>query len=629
MRSILIAGVLLFTLLTFYSALWFKSENIEDDITTRVTEDLETAQAKDVAIDVDGRHVTLSGIVYDEATETAYLDTADETYGALGPIDGLTMQSGGGFLKAVKSDAGITLTGAVPSDETRTALLEAAATGTSGEVVDQMTVGAAAGAWTDEAGLGLAQMANLSSGALSVAPDSYTLSGTTDGDADAVSEPLADRAGWQSFVSAPGVQSGLAAKLSDVTSERDGLQAQLATVTEERDEALNQGDATMAEVMAERSTLAQQLATMTATREVLSDTVSGMGAERDALTANVETLTQERDTAVADLDALRGSLSETQANTANLTGELDTTKAALATVTGRVGILEGQLAKKDTVIEGLNGQITDLTASNTALNDQITDLTASNTSLSDELAAQKSSMTSDQQEGADLRAKIADRDTTISTLQTGIETRDATIGRLEGQLEGQSDTSDAADAQIATLTGRVETLEGQADDMTGEVTQLTAMVAERDATIKDLRAAAPAATSANVAAPTAQMAQQCSVRAGEVLQTAQINFSSGTANLRENSTQTLERLTGIALACADSGLIVEIGGHTDSQGSEENNQDLGERRATTVAQFMIDRGVPATSLKPVGFGETQPIGDNETREGRQQNRRISFEWQTR
>ena len=161
MRPILILGVLFFTLLTFYSALWYKSEEIEADITTRVTNDLDTAQAKDVEIDVDGRHVTLSGIVYDTDTESAYLDTADQTYGALGPIDGLMLQNGGGFLKAIKSDAGITLTGAVPSDAARTALLATSADGTDGEVVDAMTVGAAAGNWTDEAGFGLSQMAAL------------------------------------------------------------------------------------------------------------------------------------------------------------------------------------------------------------------------------------------------------------------------------------------------------------------------------------------------------------------------------------------------------------------------------------------------------------------------------------
>jgi hypothetical protein len=127
MRNFLIAVVLGLTGLTFYSALAYKSKWIEDDITTRVTDEMTTSNAQGVGIDVDGRHVTLSGIVYDEAQETAYLKTANDTYGALGPIDGLTYQADGGYVTAQKTDAGIALRGSVPNEAARASLLEAAA----------------------------------------------------------------------------------------------------------------------------------------------------------------------------------------------------------------------------------------------------------------------------------------------------------------------------------------------------------------------------------------------------------------------------------------------------------------------------------------------------------------------
>jgi len=88
-----------------------------------VTDDLNATDAQNVAVDVDGRHVTLSGVVYDEATETAHLKTADTTWGALGPIDGLTYVADGGYVTAVKDAAGITLRGTVPNEDVRATLV--------------------------------------------------------------------------------------------------------------------------------------------------------------------------------------------------------------------------------------------------------------------------------------------------------------------------------------------------------------------------------------------------------------------------------------------------------------------------------------------------------------------------
>ncbi len=598
MRSLLITGVLLLTLLTFYSALWFKSETIEDDITNRVNEDLNTADAKDIDIDVDGRHVTLTGVVYDAATEDAYLETANSTYGALGPIDGLTLRDGMGFLKAVKSPDGITLTGAVPSEEARIALLEAATSGTEGTVTDAMTVGAAAGAWTEEAGFGIAQMAGLTTGTLSATSDSYTLSGTTDGDATALSASLNERAGWQSFVSAPNRQidmdgqinaleselSGLEGQVetltadlgardetvAGLTSERDTLAASLTAMTLLRDDAVEQTNASTAELVAQRDALATDLESAHVKSGVQSDTIAGLTGENDALKQSLATVTSERDTARTDLENLRASLDDTQSSTASL-------QALLSEA-------QGQVAERDVIIEGLNGEVTD---------------------LKDQLTTQTASLNAGEQDDAALRAQIAEQSGMIETLTSDVAARGETILRLQGEN----------------------------DTLAKDVDAKTAMVAERDATVAALEtslasAGSEATTTSNVAAPAA-MAAQCSARAGEILQNAQINFASGTANIRDASVPTLERLTGIALACGGSGMSVEIGGHTDSQGSDENNQQLSERRAQAVAQFMTDRGVPAGTLQPVGFGEAQPVGDNETVEGRQANRRISFEWQVR
>jgi outer membrane protein OmpA-like peptidoglycan-associated protein len=70
--------------------------------------------------------------------------------------------------------------------------------------------------------------------------------------------------------------------------------------------------------------------------------------------------------------------------------------------------------------------------------------------------------------------------------------------------------------------------------------------------------------------------------------------------------------------------VVEVAGHTDSTGSEQYNQSLSERRAATVAQYLEAKGVATQRILTVGMGETRPVADNSTPEGRQANRRVEI-----
>ncbi len=70
--------------------------------------------------------------------------------------------------------------------------------------------------------------------------------------------------------------------------------------------------------------------------------------------------------------------------------------------------------------------------------------------------------------------------------------------------------------------------------------------------------------------------------------------------------------------------IIVVAGHTDSRGSDSYNQALSERRANSVAQYLMQKGVAAPRIDAVGFGEKYPIADNGTADGRALNRRVEL-----
>ena len=70
----------------------------------------------------------------------------------------------------------------------------------------------------------------------------------------------------------------------------------------------------------------------------------------------------------------------------------------------------------------------------------------------------------------------------------------------------------------------------------------------------------------------------------------------------------------------NTNIVVE--GHTSSDGSKAFNQDLSERRAMAVKGYLISVGINSERIQTVGYGETKPVGDNSTREGRKNNRRV-------
>ena len=107
---------------------------------------------------------------------------------------------------------------------------------------------------------------------------------------------------------------------------------------------------------------------------------------------------------------------------------------------------------------------------------------------------------------------------------------------------------------------------------------------------------------------------------GLVISLSDILFESGKATLKPGAAQNVGRIAGILNQYPDYQIVVE--GHADSRGGDAFNQTLSENRARAVYSALVSAGIPTTRISSQGFGETQPIGDNNTPEGRQQNRRV-------
>ncbi|MBU2950117.1 OmpA family protein [Tamlana agarivorans] len=99
-----------------------------------------------------------------------------------------------------------------------------------------------------------------------------------------------------------------------------------------------------------------------------------------------------------------------------------------------------------------------------------------------------------------------------------------------------------------------------------------------------------------------------------------ILFNNGKATLKDSSKAVLDNIVGVLKDYPNSHF--SINGHTDSSGSDTLNQKLSENRASAVMTYLIENGISSSRLSHKGFGESNPIDDNTTKEGRRNNRRV-------
>jgi outer membrane protein OmpA-like peptidoglycan-associated protein len=180
----------------------------------------------------------------------------------------------------------------------------------------------------------------------------------------------------------------------------------------------------------------------------------------------------------------------------------------------------------------------------------------------------------------------------------GIATHDAKVADLEGQVE-------ANQRRIAETGEKINSVEGQARD------------AERIG--KDAGSAAQAAD--------AKAGQALEMARGKLLYKIVLSdvagrFEVDQATLGDDGKSKLDSVAG-KLKSENASVYLEIEGHTDSSGPEGYNLTLGQKRAETVRRYLnTQHGIPLHRMSVISYGESKPVADNGTREGRAQNRRV-------
>lgn len=109
---------------------------------------------------------------------------------------------------------------------------------------------------------------------------------------------------------------------------------------------------------------------------------------------------------------------------------------------------------------------------------------------------------------------------------------------------------------------------------------------------------------------------------GSIINLNNVFFSSGSANLSKASNIELDKLETILRANPDT--KVELSGHTDSDGKPSSNLDLSNRRAKAAYNYLLLKGISAAQLTFKGYGDTSPVADNDSAEGKAKNRRTEL-----
>jgi outer membrane protein OmpA-like peptidoglycan-associated protein len=224
---------------------------------------------------------------------------------------------------------------------------------------------------------------------------------------------------------------------------------------------------------------------------------------------------------------------------------------------------------------------------------------------------------------AEARRKDADRlreQAEADASKAQADTARAQADTEQAKLDSEKALADAAQAK-ADMAARdaasaTALASSQAD---AERSRLSALEAQKNA---DQAMTEKAELRAKLAQQLNSILQTRDTARGLIISMSDVLFDTGKYDLKSGAREKLAKVAGILLAYP--GLNVQVGGYTDSKGGDEMNQQLSEKRAASVRDYLVQQGVGSDSVSAKGFGNSSPVASNDLAAGRQQNRRVEL-----
>ena len=173
----------------------------------------------------------------------------------------------------------------------------------------------------------------------------------------------------------------------------------------------------------------------------------------------------------------------------------------------------------------------------------------------------------------------------------------------------------ATKKHVRQEVGRIDT---EMESIESSVEQNQVRLKEHDSKIADLSRETQEAMER---AQSAEKLAQGKLLYEVTLKDEDVKFAYNKANLSDNAKDILQNMVN-QLKADNKNVYIEVQGHTDSRGTPDYNMKLGEERADAVRRYLAEEGIPLHRINTISYGETRPIADNQTKEGRSTNRRV-------